>query len=143
LAELEERLQQHSTEAYWQARVDQLMNLAGLRRTLAIVLLAAIGNIERFPSANQLASYAGLAGDQRADGRAPDEVGDTKEGRREIRATMLDVAEGAIRTDPHWHEVFERLRQRIGPQRAMVAVARKLLVVVWRMLATPAAQAEV
>jgi transposase len=143
LAELEERLQQHSAEAYWQARVGQLMNLAGMRRALAIVLLATIGNIERFPTANQLASYAGLAGDQRADSRAAEEIADTKEGRREIRATMLDVAEGAIRIDPHWGEVFERLQQRIGSQRAIVAVARKLLVVVWRMLTAPAIEAEV
>lgn len=143
LAELEERLQQHSAEPYWQAGVDRLMNLAGMRRSSAIVLLAAIGQVERFPTANQLASYAGLAGDQRDNNRPAEEAPDAKEGRREIRATMLDVAEGAIRADAHWREVFERLQERIGAQRAVVAVARKLLVVVWRTLTAPAVQAEV
>lgn len=140
LADVEERLERQCMQEPWRALVDQMLAKVGMRRVYAIVLLAAIGDIARFPSANQLVGYAGLAGERHA-GHSNDEGLDVAEGRREIRATMLDVAEAAIHADRHWHAMFASLEQRIGPQRASVAIARKLLVVLWKALATPASGA--
>jgi transposase len=146
LADVEERLQRHSMQEPWRATIDHMLARVGMRRIYAIVLLAAIGDIARFPSASQLVGYAGLAGDQHA-AHSSEAALDVKEGRREIRTTMLDVAEAAVRTDPHWREVFAALERRIGAQRAVVAIARKLLVVLWKALASsalaaPAAESE-
>jgi len=137
LADVEERLQRHGEQEPWRTMIEQMLAKVGMRRIYAIVLLAAIGDIARFPSANQLVGYAGLAGARHA-GQSDEESLDAKDGRREIRATMLDVAESAIHADRHWREVFTSLEQRIGPQRASTAIARKLLVVLWKALATPA-----
>jgi transposase len=140
LADVEERLQRQSMQEPWRATIDQMVAKVGMRRIYAIALVAAIGDIARFPSANQLVGYAGLAGDPHA-GHSNGEAFDLKEGRREIRATMLDVAEVAIHADRHWREMFTSLEHRIGPQRAIVAIARKLLVVLWKALAIPASSA--
>jgi transposase len=127
LAEAEADLEQHATEQPWQAPVTALLlDVAGMCPLDAIILLAEIGEVARFPSANHLAAYAGLA----ANG-----VDSAKDGRREIRSVMLQVARAAIREDDGWRARFEALEQRIGRDRASVAVARKLLRLVWKTLA--------
>ncbi len=140
LADVEERLQRQSMQEPWRTNIDEIMARVGMRRIYAVTLLAAIGDIARFASANHLVGYAGLAGDRHS-AHSNEEALEMKQGRREIRATMLDVAETAVRTDPHWREMFAALERRIGTQRAVVAVARKLLVVLWKALASPAISA--
>lgn len=44
---------------------------------------------------------------------------------------MVEAAWNAVRWEPHWRKVYERIKQRRG---AIVAIARKLLVVVWHLL---------
>lgn len=135
LAGVEERLRRRGAEAPWQPALAALMRTPGMTELNAVVLLSAIGDVERFPTADQLAAYAGLAG------REPGE--DTREpndGRREIRSTMLEVAWEAIATDTRWRARFEQLEARIGRSRAIVATARKLLLVVWERLAEQRAQ---
>ena len=141
LAELDERLKRKSLEQPWQASVDLMIEISGTSRVGAITLLAAIGDISRFPSASQLVGYSGLIGDHRRAGQSKNDRAGVKEGRREIRTTMLEVAETAVRVDADWREVFEGLYQRIGQQRAMVAVARKLLVLLWHGLSEQPASA--
>ena len=48
---------------------------------------------------------------------------------------MVEAARAAIRFDPYWGEVHARIARRRGTNIATVAVARKLLVVVWHLLA--------
>ena len=52
-----------------------------------------------------------------------------------LRWLMVEAAHIAARWDPHWHAVYERIAHRRGKSIAMVAVARKLLVVIWHLLA--------
>ena len=47
---------------------------------------------------------------------------------------MVQVARIASRTHPHWKQELARLAPRIGTKRAIVAIARKLLVAVWHIL---------
>jgi hypothetical protein len=58
----------------------------------------------------------------------------TKQGRRELRSTMVEAAWVAVDGHPYWKEMFERLAFRVGKPKAIVAIARKLLVVVWHVL---------
>jgi transposase len=60
--------------------------------------------------------------------------GITKEGRRDLRGAIVEAAWVAVETHPHWQAQFERLTQRIGKQKAIIAIARKLLVAVWHVL---------
>lgn len=129
LREIEQLLNDLSRHEIWRAQVDRLLVVPGMDRLSGLVLLGAIGDAARFPGPEQLASYAGLV-----HGSAPEHAG---EGRRELRATMLDVAERAVRYDSEWRTKYAALEQRLGNRRAIVATARKLLAVVWKTLAAP------
>jgi transposase len=127
LASAEDRLVRHSSAAPWQGALARLLATPGMSVLNATILLSAIGEIGRFPSSDQLVGYAGLGG--RAD------TGGANDGRREIRAAMIDVAWAAIDADAGWRATFAELEQRLGRKRAIVATARRLLVYVWETLA--------
>jgi transposase len=129
LAEAEAEIERRASEPPWQQPTAALLGaVPGVRRLEAIILLAEIGEVARFPSADHLSAYAGLAGNA----ARPD-----RDGRREIRSIMLEAARGAVRDDVGWQAKFAALEQRIGRDRAMVAIARKLLRRVWGTLAAP------
>ena len=56
------------------------------------------------------------------------------EGRSDLRAVMVESAWVAVEHHPHWKTQFERLAARIGNEMPIVAIARKLLVVIWHVL---------
>jgi transposase len=115
-------------------RVLLLIQLPGMGLITAMTLLAAMGDIHRFPSDKKLVGYSGIAsrvhdsGQYRRTGRM------TKAGRRDIRAAMIEAAHTASRTHPHWKAELARLEPRLGHNKAIVAIARKLLVAVWHVL---------
>ncbi len=130
LRELDQRLLAISEGEHWRGDIERLLVVAGMDRLSALVLLGVIGDAKRFAAAEQLVGYAGLAPHTQHRG-APS-------GRHELRATMLDVTERALRHSPEWQARFAELERRIGSGRAHLAIARKLLVQVWQVLAAPA-----
>ena len=62
----------------------------------------------------------------------------TKTGRKDLRWAMVEAARHAVQDHPHFKREFERLSKSIGYKKAMVAIARKLLVLVWHVLAKSA-----
>ncbi|MCZ7543278.1 MAG: IS110 family transposase [Anaerolineae bacterium] len=52
-----------------------------------------------------------------------------------MRTVLVECAWAAVRYAPFWKVRFERLRAQVGKQKAIVAIARKLLVVIWHVLA--------
>lgn len=96
-----------------------------------MTLLAAIGDISRFPDAKHLVGYSGLGSRVHDSGLTRRTGGMTKAGRRDIRAAMVEAAHAASRTHPHWKAELARLEPRLGHDEAIVAIARKLLLAVW------------
>jgi transposase len=111
-----------------------LLQLPGIGLITAITLLAAIGDVSRFPTAGHLVGYAGLGGRVHDSGLTHRSGRITKAGRRDIRAAMVEAAHTACRTHPHWQAELARLEPRLGKNKAIVAIARKLLVAVWHIL---------
>lgn len=134
LTEVEAEVLRLSTTAPWAEQVPFLVQLPGVGVLTAMVLLAAIGEIRRFPHAKQLVGYSGLGASVHASGQTYRTGGITKQGRRELRAAMVEAAWAAVEHSTYWRPVFERLAHRLGRQKAIVAIARKLLVVVWHVL---------
>lgn len=134
IMEVEKELARLTTIEPWADRATFLVQLPGIGVVNAMVLLAAIGDISRFESARKLVGYAGLGPSVHDSGQTHRTGKITKEGRREIRTTMVEAAWAAVRTHPYWRSQFERLRKRAGDGKAIVAIARKLLVVVWHVL---------
>jgi transposase len=118
----------------WREQLPYLIQLPGIGALTAMVILSAVGDIQRFPSAKKLVGYAGLGARIHASGLTFRTGGITKQGRRELRTALIEAAWVTVRVDATWREQFERLEQRIGRRKAIVAIARKLLVVVWHVL---------
>ena len=138
IAEVEAELGQLSQSEPWADPVPFLIQLPGIGLLSAMTILGAIGDITRFPTAKKLVGYSGLGASVHASGQTHRTGGITKQGRRELRSVMVESAWIAVRTHAHWRAEFEHLEKRTGKQKAIVAIARKLLVVVWNVLSRPA-----
>jgi transposase len=111
-----------------------LLQLPGFGLVVALTVLAAIGDIRRFPSASQLVVYAGL-GTRVHDSGLTHHVGRiTKAGRRDLRAALVQAARVAVKFNAKWRAEMEKKEPIIGYQKAIIAIARKLLVAVWHIL---------
>ena len=132
--EIEAELERLSTCDPWVKQVPFLVQLPGLGVLSALRILAAIGEITRFPSAKHLVGYAGLGASVHQSGETNRGGRITKEGRSDLRGVMVEAAWVAVEHHPHWKAQFERLAARIGKQKAIVAIARKLLVTIWHVL---------
>ena len=139
VAELDAQLAQLSMTEPWAAQTPFLIQLPGIGVINALTLLAAIGDITRFASAKKLVGYSGLGAGVHASGQTYQTGRITKQGRCELRTTMIEAAWVAVEHHPHWKAQFERLTHSIGKRKAIVAIARKLLVAVWHILTTQVA----
>jgi len=97
-------------------------------------VLAAIGDITRFPSAKELVGYAGLGAGVHDSGETHRDKGITKQERRDLRKVLVEAAWVAVTSHPYWKAQFECLERRKPKNQAIVAIARKLLVAVWHVL---------
>jgi transposase len=109
-------------------------SVPGIGETIAEVVLAELADVERFGSIASAGSYAGLAPGRRGSADKVIELGITKQGSRLLRWAMVQAAWQAVRHSARWREVYERIKKRRGSKRAIVAVARKLLVVLASLL---------
>lgn len=131
IANLEDCL--HSLAAQ-DERLPLLLQLPGVSLLTGMTILAAIGEIERFPSAKNLVGYAGLGGRVHDSGQTTRTGRITKAGRKDLRHALVEAAQTAANTHPHWIAELKRLEPRLGRNKAIVAIARKLLVTVWHVL---------
>lgn len=111
-----------------------LLQLPGVSLISALTILAAIGDISRFPDAKHLVGYAGLGARIHDSGLSTRTGKITKAGRRDLRAALVEAAQTAAITHPHWIAELARLQPRLGRNKAIVAIARKLLIAVWHVL---------
>jgi len=118
----------------WAQDMTYLMQLPGFGVITAMTVLAAIGEIQRFASARHLASYSGLTPGLEQSGTKHREKGVTKEGRKELRWALVEVAQRAVKSDPVWKTRFQEMQKRMHRNQAIVAIARRLLELVWYVL---------
>jgi transposase len=98
------------------------------------VVLAELGDWRRFRSQADVASYAGLAPGFRQSAGKTKQLGITKEGSRLLRWAMIELAWRMVRTSRRWGRHYTRLEVRIGAKKAIVAIARRLLGVIFTLL---------
>jgi len=118
----------------WAQSMTYIMQLPGFGVITAMTVLAAIGEVQRFASAKHLASYSGLTGGLDQSGTHLVQKGITKEGRKELRWALVEVAQRAVKSDPRWTHKFQELHKRMHRNQAIVAIARRLLELVWYVL---------
>ncbi len=118
----------------WADSMTYLMQLPGFGVITAMTVLAAIGEIQRFESPKHLASYSGLTPGLEQSGTKNRGKGITKEGRRELRWALVEAAQRAVKSDPHWKVRFQEMLKRMHRNQAITAVAHRLLELVWYVL---------
>lgn len=122
------KLAKDDVRAHW------LQTIPGIGPYSAMVILAEIGDIARFPTKKSLASYAGLVPrvHESAGKRSYGSI--TRAGSETLRWILLQVAQVAARHAPAASSYYQRLKRKKRPQVAKVALARKLLCAVWALL---------
>jgi transposase len=107
--------------------VDVLCQIRGVGRYIAMLIIAEVGDIERFTTARRLCSWAGLTPTVRSsDGKA--RLGHSSaQGSRAPRWALVAAAQHAGTGGGPLRETYERIAKRRGKQIAKVAVARKIL----------------
>jgi transposase len=118
-----------------QEPIGRLLHLAGFGVVTAVTVWAAIGDIRRFAEPGKLVGYAGMGTRVHDSGMTMRSGKITKAGRRDLRTVLIEAANVAANSHPHWKAELIRLEPRLGRNKAIVAIARKLLIAVWHVLA--------
>jgi transposase len=113
----------------------RLLQIHGLNLIAAIGLLAEIGTIEQFETSKQLVAYVGLATSVRQSNETVRRGKITKQGRKRLRTICIRAVLCMVnRTKTPLMDFYQKKKREKGAGKAIVATARKLLVIVWVML---------
>jgi transposase len=120
------------------ARLDEI---TGVGVTAAHTMIAEIGlDMTRFPTAAHLCSWARFApGIKQSAGKSKGR-GSTGHGNPYLARVLGEAAVGASRTDTFLGERYRRIARRRGKKKAIVAVGRSILIIVWHLLSDPDAR---
>ena len=122
--------------------VDRLDEVTGIGREGAQAVIAEIGlAMSIFPTAGHLVSWAKFS-PRTVQSGARSRAGHTGKGNPYLRGILGEAAAAAAKTDTFLGERYRRLVKRRGKLKALVAIARSILVIVWHLLADPAARYE-
>jgi transposase len=117
------------------AGIKRVLQIHGMNLIAAIGLLVEIGSIELFETSKQLVSYAGLAASVRQSNETTRRGKITKQGRKRLRTICVRAVLSMVnRTKTPLMEFYQQKKKEKGAGKAIVATARKLLVIVFVML---------
>ena len=120
------------------ARLDEI---PGISLAAAHVILAEIGtDMTRFPTAGHLVSWARLAPGIKESAGKKKGKGSTGHGNAYLAAILGNADAGAAKTDTFLGERYRRIARRRGRKKAVVAIGRSILVIIWHLLAEPSAR---
>ncbi|MFQ6112432.1 MAG: IS110 family transposase [Nitrospinota bacterium] len=111
-----------------------LQSIPGIGRFFAVLLWSEIDGIERFANPKKLCSYAGLVPSTYSSGGKTFHGRITRRGNRWIRWAMVEAVVPAISSDYWLRSHYEHVKRSHGVNPAKVAVARRLLTLVYRIL---------
>ena len=115
--------------------LERLDTIPGVARRTAEQIVAETGtDMSRYPSAAHLCSWAGLApGNNESAGKR--KSGRTTKGNPKLRRALVEAARAAARTkNTYLSSLYHRIAARRGANRAAVAVAHRILVIVYHLL---------
>ena len=111
--------------------------IPGIARRTAEIVVSEIGtDMSRFPSAEHLAAWAGLApGNKESGGKKLSSK--TRQGNRILKTVLVQAAHGLARTKTYLAAQYWRLTGRRGKKRAAVAVAHSRLKIAYYLISRP------
>ena len=134
IAAVDEQIEAHL--APFAEAATRLDEIPGIGSTAAAAIIAEIGlDMSRFPTAGHLCSWAKFSPGINSSAGKSKGNGSTGHGNRYLARSLGEAAVVAGRTDTFLGERYRRIAKRRGKKRAMVAVGRSILVIVWHLLA--------
>ena len=118
--------------------VERLDEIPGIGPVAAAVIIAEIGvDMTRFPTAGHLCSWAKFSPGIKSSAGKNKGNGSTGHGDRYLARVLGEAAVIAGRTDTFLGERYRRIARRRGKKKAIVAVGRSILVIIWHLLVDP------
>jgi len=128
---LEEKIERRVIES---EAAQLLLTIPGVGQTTAAVVVAELGEIDRFETHKEVVSYAGLDPEVHQSGETELHGSISKEGPGTLRWALVQAARIAVRCEDYFGNFYTRLKQKKNDQIAIVATARKMLVSMFYML---------
>jgi len=122
------------TLAYDHPYVSILDTHPGISYYSGLLIAVEIGDINRFPNAGKLCSYAGLVPTMHASGGKVRMGAITKQGSKWLRWILVECALHAVKKSTHYYNLYTRVAHKHGNGTARVAVARSMLRAIYTML---------
>jgi transposase len=118
-----------------------LDDIPGIGPIAAAVILAEIGlDMTRFPTAGHLVSWARFAPGVKESAGKKKGKASTGHGNRYLARILGEAAIGAAKTNTFLGERYRRIAKRRGKKKALVAIGRSLLIIIWHLLSDPDAR---
>jgi transposase len=127
-------LKELSETKTYRDRVALLSTIPGVGILSAMEILLELGDMTRFRRAGQLAAYVGLTPSQYSSGEKVRLGRITGTGKNNLRGMMVEIAWQVVMRNSHMRATYEKLKSRSGSKRAIVAVARRVLLCARRLL---------
>jgi len=115
-------------------QVEVLLELYGIGVYTALLIVAELGEVERFSTAKQVGAYAGLTARVNQSGGHCYRGSITRQGSPWLRWVLVEAAMKAVREDAALKNFYTRVRKRASAKIARVAAARKLAEICWKRL---------
>jgi transposase len=139
IAELDGKIEE--TVAPFAQTVERLDEICGVGRAAAQVIIAEIGvDMSRFPTPGHLVSWARFAPGVKESAGKKKGKGTTGHGNPYLARVLGEAAAAAGKTNTFLGERYRRIARRRGTKKALVAVGRSILIIVWHLLADPSAR---
>jgi transposase len=121
--------------------IARLDDIPGIGPIAAAVILAEIGlDMTRFPTAGHLVSWARFAPGVKESAGKKKGKASTGHGNRYLARILGEAAIGAAKTNTFLGERYRRIAKRRGKKKALVAIGRSLLIIIWHLLSDPDAR---
>ena len=139
IAELEAKIEEQI--APFAGAVDRLDEICGVGRAAAQVVIAEIGvEMGRFPTAGHLVSWARFAPQVKESAGRQKGKATTGHGNPYLARVLGEAAVAAGKTNTFLGQRYRRIARRRGAKRAIVAVGRSILIIIWHLLSDPDAR---
>jgi transposase len=132
--QLTKELRELAQTKKYSKRVHLLQTIPGVGMVSAMEVLTELQDVSRFSTADQLAAYLGLTPSQYASGQMVRMGKITHMGNHRLRTRMVECSWILIRKDWALYKTYEALKKRRGAKRAIIAISRKLIIRIRRIL---------